>query len=160
MACNKIFVSSSIGTLSISEKDGAIHRIELIEKIQGSSDDCSSPLLRRAAMQIGEYFEGKRRKFDFPIHPEGSPFDMSVWNALLEIPYGTTVNYGEIARRIGKPDASRAVGGAVGRNPLLIVIPCHRVIRSDGSIGGFTAGIESKKILLQTEGSCHFELEL
>ncbi len=148
---------SPIGILTIREKDGAICRIELALNDHDVSEESTSPLLLEARKQIEQYFSGQRKTFDLPLQMNGSPFDRNVWNALLDIPYGKTVGYGEIAHRIGRRNAARAVGGAVGRNPLLIVVPCHRVIRSNGELGGFAAGIDAKKTLQQTEGICHID---
>jgi O-6-methylguanine DNA methyltransferase len=106
---------------------------------------------RDAAAQLGEYFAGRRREFDLELAPYGTAFQLRVWNALREIPYGTVRNYGDVARAIGQPGAARAVGQAVGCNPLPIVIPCHRVIASDGSIGGYSGGLAIKHRLLALE---------
>lgn len=102
--------------------------------------------------QLDEYFAGRRRSFDLDLDPAGTPFQLAVWEALRSIPYGTTTTYGEIAARIGRPGAGRAVGGAVGRNPLSIVVPCHRVVGSDGSLTGFGGGLGRKTALLELEG--------
>jgi methylated-DNA-[protein]-cysteine S-methyltransferase len=104
-----------------------------------------------ARTQIDEYFEGRRQVFELPLHPLGTPFQLEVWHALAGIPYGATVSYGEVARRIGQPQAVRAVGAANGRNPLPIVLPCHRVIGSDGSLTGFGGGLPTKRFLLALE---------
>ena len=109
--------------------------------------------LAEARRQIGEYFAGERRDFDLPLRLSGTDFQVSVLEALQEIPYGETVSYGDIAKRIGRPKAVRAVGAANGRNPLPIVVPCHRVIGSDGSLTGFAGGLEAKKLLLRLEGA-------
>jgi methylated-DNA-[protein]-cysteine S-methyltransferase len=101
--------------------------------------------------QLTEYFAGERSGFDLPLAPEGTSFQRKVWNALCEIPYGETISYGELARRIGQPTAARAVGLANGSNPLPIVVPCHRVIGADGSLTGFGGGIERKRWLLAHE---------
>jgi methylated-DNA-[protein]-cysteine S-methyltransferase len=101
--------------------------------------------------QLSEYFAGRRREFDLALAPEGTGFQHLVWRALTEIPYGETVSYGELARRIGNPRASRAVGLANGANPLPIVVPCHRVIGADGSLTGFGGGLEIKQRLLRLE---------
>ena len=101
--------------------------------------------------QLEEYFEGRRQTFDLPLAPEGTAFQRSVWQALTEIPYGETISYGELARRIGNPQASRAVGLANGANPLPIVVPCHRVIGADGSLTGFGGGLDIKRKLLALE---------
>ncbi len=107
--------------------------------------------LRTARAQIGEYFDGTRREFDLPLQLSGTEFQVSVLEALREIPYGETVSYGEIARRIGRPRAVRAVGAANGRNPLPIVVPCHRVIGSTGDLTGFGGGLDTKEALLRME---------
>jgi methylated-DNA-[protein]-cysteine S-methyltransferase len=106
-----------------------------------------------ARKQLTEYFNGKRADFDFLLAPEGTSFQRKVWNALCDIPYGETISYGELARRIGQPTAARAVGLANGSNPLPIVVPCHRVIGADGSLTGFGGGIERKRWLLAHEKS-------
>ena len=107
--------------------------------------------LAGARKQLTEYFAGERMEFDLPLAPEGTGFQRKVWNALCEIPYGVTISYGELARRIGQPTAARAVGLANGSNPLPIVVPCHRVIGADGSLTGFGGGIERKRWLLTHE---------
>ena len=107
--------------------------------------------LASACQQLGEYFSGKRKSFDLPLQFDGTEFQVSVLKALQDIPYGETVSYGEIARRIGKPKAVRAVGAANGRNPLPIVLPCHRVIGSSGDLTGFGGGLDTKEALLRLE---------
>jgi methylated-DNA-[protein]-cysteine S-methyltransferase len=101
--------------------------------------------------QLAEYFDGRRRQFDLPLAPEGTPFQQSVWRALLDIPYGETISYGELATRIGRRSASRAVGLANGSNPLPIVIPCHRVIGASGKLTGYGGGLAIKDQLLALE---------
>jgi methylated-DNA-[protein]-cysteine S-methyltransferase len=101
--------------------------------------------------QLEEYFAGERRTFDVRLAPEGAPFEREVWRALEEIPYGETVSYGEIARRVGQPGAARAVGTANGRNPIAVIVPCHRVIGADGSLTGYGGGLERKRLLLELE---------
>lgn len=110
-------------------------------------------LLSEAAAQLRSYFAGELRAFELALAPEGTAFQLAVWRALAEIPYGETVSYGEVARRIARPDAVRAVGAANGANPLPIVLPCHRVIGSDGSLTGYGGGLERKKWLLMHERS-------
>jgi methylated-DNA-[protein]-cysteine S-methyltransferase len=105
-----------------------------------------------AARQLDEYFAGRRRDFDLPLRLEGTAFQQRVWHALQEIPYGATWSYGEQAKRIGNPNASRAVGLANGRNPISILVPCHRVIGADGSLTGYGGGVERKHWLLAHEG--------
>lgn len=104
-----------------------------------------------ARRQLGEYFDGKRKDFDLPLRPDGTEFQLAVLDALCEIPYGTTVSYRDIAERIGRPKAVRAVGAANGRNPIPIIIPCHRVIGSSGDLTGFGGGLPTKEALLRLE---------
>jgi methylated-DNA-[protein]-cysteine S-methyltransferase len=101
--------------------------------------------------QLEEYFTGERTSFDVSLAPKGAPFELEVWRALEEIPYGETVSYGEIARRVGQPTAARAVGTANGRNPISVIVPCHRVIGADGSLTGYGGGLERKRLLLELE---------
>lgn len=106
---------------------------------------------REAVRQLNAYFAGTLREFDLPLAPAGTPFQQRVWRALREIPYGETLSYGELARRIARPAAVRAVGAANGRNPLAIVVPCHRVIGRDGRLVGYGGGLPAKKLLLELE---------
>jgi methylated-DNA-[protein]-cysteine S-methyltransferase len=101
--------------------------------------------------QLAEYFAGRRTVFDVPLAISGSPFQRRVWRALQDIPYGETISYGELARRIGVPSASRAVGVANGHNPISVIVPCHRVIGADGSLTGYGGGLERKRVLLELE---------
>ncbi len=103
------------------------------------------------AAQLSEYFGGARRAFDVPLALNGNPFEQRVWAELLTIPYGETASYGEIARRIGSPDAARAVGLANGRNPVAVIVPCHRVIGANGTLTGYGGGLERKRLLLDLE---------
>jgi methylated-DNA-[protein]-cysteine S-methyltransferase len=112
------------------------------------------PVLRQACAQLGDYFAGRRSSFDLPLDLQGgTAFQRSVWDALLAIPSGGTTSYGMLSRRIGQPAAVRAVGAAVGRNPLSIVVPCHRVLGADGSLTGYAGGLERKTALLRLEGA-------
>jgi len=110
-----------------------------------------SAILRAAADQLGEYFAGVRTTFDLPLDPRGTPFQHAVWGVLRVIPFGKTISYGEQARRLGDPRKARAVGAANGRNPIPIIVPCHRVIGADGSLTGFAAGTDAKAWLLGHE---------
>jgi len=114
--------------------------------------------LRDAALQLDEYFAGRRTRFDLPLAPVGTPFQKAVWRALTRIPYGETASYGDIARAIGQPSASRAIGGANHRNPIAIVIPCHRVIGADGSMTGYGGGLDRKRLLLGLESGAALTL--
>jgi methylated-DNA-[protein]-cysteine S-methyltransferase len=116
------------------------------------SADESGGLKPALRQQLREYFSGQRKTFDIPLAPKGTPFQLAVWNALLEVPYGDTVTYAELARRIGRPSAVRAVGAANGANPIPVIIPCHRVIGSNGTLTGYGGGIERKQWLLALEG--------
>lgn len=108
-------------------------------------------VLAVAADQLSEYFAGRRRSFDLPLRPAGTAFQREVWSAMTAIPFGATAGYGELAGRVGRPAASRAVGAACGRNPLPIVVPCHRVVGSDGSLTGYAGGLGIKRALLDLE---------
>jgi methylated-DNA-[protein]-cysteine S-methyltransferase len=123
------------------------------EVAAGGQPAALTPPLPEVRRQLGEYFAGRRRDFDLPLAPRGTDFERRVWEALLAIPFGETRTYAEIARAIGHPDACRAVGRANGRNPIPIVIPCHRVIGSDGSLTGFGGGLDLKRLLLEHEGA-------
>lgn len=113
----------------------------------------SQPFLREAVEQLTAYFKGERRVFDFPLDLRGTPFQVKMWKQLLKIPYGSTVSYGEVARRMGNPRAGRAVGSAAGSNPVPIVVSCHRVIGQDGSLVGFGGGLAIKEKLLGGEAT-------
>ena len=118
-----------------------------------------SGALRDVRTQLEAYFAGKLMEFDLPLAPQGSEFQLGVWDELRRIPYGATISYGQLAQRLGDPAASRAVGAANGRNPLPIVVPCHRVIGADGSLTGFGGGLPTKKFLLEHEQRyCAFAL--
>ncbi len=110
------------------------------------------PLLLQTQTELTEYLAGERRRFELPLAPTGTPFQEKVWNIIAQIPIGVTATYAGIAETIGNPKAVRAVGGAVGRNPICIIVPCHRVLPSGGGLGGYVAGIEFKKRLLSLEG--------
>ena len=116
-------------------------------------DRPDDPLLRRAIEQFKRYFGGSKEGFDLPLDLLGTPFQRDVWQALLRIPLGTTQTYGAIARAVGTPQAVRAVGAAVGKNPLGVIVPCHRVIGSNGALTGYAAGLERKTALLELEGA-------
>jgi methylated-DNA-[protein]-cysteine S-methyltransferase len=115
-----------------------------------SAGDCESPAL---IGQLREYFAGAREVFDLPLAPSGTPFQQTVWKALREIPYGETVSYAELAARLGRPKAARAVGRANATNPIALLVPCHRVVGSDGSLTGFAYGTDLKKKLLEFEAT-------
>jgi methylated-DNA-[protein]-cysteine S-methyltransferase len=121
---------------------------------EGWREHPAHPLLAEAARQLDDYFAGRRDRFELPLDLRwGTPFQQAVWRALLAIPSGSTTSYAELGRRIGRAQAPRAVGAAVGRNPLSIVVPCHRVVGSAGSLTGYAGGLERKRALLQLEGA-------
>lgn len=147
-----LFFPSSFGTLRLRASEKGLcelHILVLGEKASGISE--SSMLLEKARKQLEDYFKGVLHVFDIPLDLGGTPFQQAVWAELRRIPYGETVSYGEIARRIGRPKAVRAVGGANHRNPVAIIVPCHRVIGSDGRLVGYGGGLELKERLLEHE---------
>jgi len=150
MTCQ--FLDTPIGGLRLVSNGTHLVKIEFGK----NRDDCDTgkndPVLALAARQLQEYFDNRRDHFDLPLAPTGTPFQRSVWAALAAIPRGEVRSYRDIAIAIGKPTAVRAVGAANGRNPLPIVVPCHRVIGSDGSLTGFAGGLEMKRRLLELEG--------
>jgi len=153
-----VTVESPVGPLLLQTDGGSLTGLymDVPERpIRGISDwleDANAGPLPEAVRQLGEYFAGKRRVFDLPLHLNGTEFQRRVWRALTEIPYGETWSYGELAKRIGNPKASRAVGLANGRNPVSILVPCHRVIGADGSLTGYGGGVQRKQWLLAHEG--------
>ena len=154
---NYAYLETPIGALLIAGDDAAVHRISFPQRSRAAKPEPDWQESQRgpvgeAMRQLREYFAGKRAAFDLPLAPEGTAFQRSVWRQLQQIPYGETISYGELARRVGNPKASRAVGSANGANPLPIVIPCHRVIAGDGTLGGFGGGLPTKQTLLALEG--------
>jgi len=147
------FFYSPLGRLGIAENGASITNIFLTDKKnpQGHFELGDTPLLQRAVGQLKEYFAGQRKDFDLPLNPAGTPFQQKVWSALSAIPYASTCSYKEVALKIGHPQAFRAVGGANNRNPIMVIIPCHRVIGSNGKLVGYGGGLEVKDWLLQLE---------
>ena len=123
------------------------------QSTDGWGEDADIEPLAKTAQQLNEYFAGTRREFDLPLRLQGTVFQQRVWQELKEIPYGTTWSYGQLAKRLGNPNASRAVGLANGQNPISILVPCHRVIGADGSLTGYGGGLERKQWLLTHEGA-------
>lgn len=142
-----------LGLLTICEEDGAITSISVGQHVKAESTRHESELIRKAYTQFAEYLAGKRKAFDLPLAPRGTDFQKRVWKALCDIPYGETRSYKQIALAIGNPKAVRAVGMANNRNPLLVVVPCHRVIGADGKLVGYAVGIDKKEFLLRLEGN-------
>jgi O-6-methylguanine DNA methyltransferase len=141
--------TTPIGDICITANDVAITGVHFGARDTGGQTE--TELIKQACAQLAEYFEGKRRRFDVPLEPEGTEFQKSVWNALRDIPYGTTRSYGQIAQAIGNANACRAVGLANNKNPIPIFIPCHRVIGADGGLTGYAGGLAVKKRLLELE---------
>lgn len=145
------FYKTTIGYIGIEENGTAITRIFFPNKGQDINCGKETELIQEAGNQLEEYLTGRRRQFDLPLAPKGTEFQKAVWNALLEIPYGETRSYKQIAEQIGNPKAMRAVGLANNRNPIVIMIPCHRVIGTDGRLVGYGGGVELKQKLLLLE---------
>lgn len=150
---NVFYYNTMIGKLGIEENGLAITKVFFVHKDieEKSVEKKETELLKEAIKQLNEYFDGKRKEFDLPLAPKGTEFQKKVWNALKEIPFGETRSYGEIARRIGNEKASRAVGTANNKNPIMIIIPCHRVIGANGKLVGYAGGIDIKEKLLNLE---------
>lgn len=141
-----MIIETPIGTLTaVADAEGRLEKLTFGET--EPAGDC-----RAVAAQLRDYFAGKRHAFDLPLSLRGTEFQRAVWNELLAVPYGETITYAELARLIGRPSAIRAVGAANGANPIPIIIPCHRVIGSDGTLTGYGGGIERKQWLLAHEG--------
>lgn len=147
-----MIVPSPVGPLSLVENGSALtHLCFGLEKAPEGAELGESPLLFEAAGQLDEYFKGRRRAFDLPLAPFGTEFQLRVWAELRRIPYGETCFYAQMAEALGQPGASRAVGQANNRNPLAIIIPCHRVLGRDGHLTGYAGGVEIKEYLLKLE---------
>lgn len=153
------FIDSPVGQLKLVASDkGLVAILWHNDKpgrvpLTGLVEDPGHPVLTRTEQQLREYFAGTRKAFDLPLDMRGTPFQKNVWEALLAIPFGQTRSYGELAKQLGSPSASRAVGAANGRNPISIVVPCHRVIGASGKLTGFAGGLETKAHLLSLESA-------
>lgn len=148
-------IDSPIGAITLIADEDALVEVRFPNAPSVSEDEVQPaddhPVLQLAVTQLDEYFEGRRTEFDVPLHPRGTAFQLAAWEALRTIPYGKTVSYGEQAKRLGDAGKARAVGAANGRNPIPIIVPCHRVVGSNGHLTGFGGGIESKSWLLEHE---------
>lgn len=148
---NRGYYNSPIGVLEIVESDGFIVEINFVQEAN-CLEDSSSEEIKKCKKELEEYFEGKRTDFTVKINfAKGTDFQKSVWNALKKIPYGKTVSYKDIAEEIGNPKGFRAVGGANNKNPIAIIVPCHRVIGKNGSLTGYADGLSKKEYLLDIE---------
>lgn len=145
------YFSSPIGVLGIASDGQKITSILFLDDFNQKVSSTEIGVVNDCIVQLEEYFEGKRKEFDLPLNPAGSEFQLRVWDKVLEIPYGETTTYGLISKLLGDPKLSRAVGLANGANPIPIIIPCHRVIGSDGSLTGYAGGLDRKKWLLKHE---------
>ena len=148
-------MESPIGTLLIETSKEALLSISFADKgLMVAIEPAPHPILDEVIVQLKEYFAGQRSRFDIPLKCKGSDFEKKVWQATCEIPYGKTRSYGELAESINNKKAYRAVGGALNKNPIPFIIPCHRILKSDGSLGGYAFGESLKSRLLELEGCC------
>ena len=155
-------LNTSLGTFLLAASDQGLCRLHLPGEADwsgwfdrhfgGRASSGWNPALRRAASQLGQFLAGERREFDLELDLRGTPFQIEVWTRLRSIPFGETRSYGEVAAGIGRTGSSRAVGAATGRNPLPVVVPCHRVIGSNGRLVGYAGGLDLKRRLLELEG--------
>jgi methylated-DNA-[protein]-cysteine S-methyltransferase len=151
------YVNSPVGKLKVIASEQGLVAIlwendnPLRVRLERATEDADQPILRQTEQQLEEYFSGSRKSFSIPLDIRGTSFQKDVWQQLLAIPFGQTRSYGELAKELGRPLASRAVGAANGRNPLSIVVPCHRVIGSSGKLTGFAGGLDTKARLLELE---------
>jgi methylated-DNA-[protein]-cysteine S-methyltransferase len=154
-AGSSVEIDSPVGSLLLAADGAGLRRIMFMHGRRTARREASwradRKLLEEAIRQLRAYFSGELERFNLPLAPEGTPFQLEVWRRLSDIPYGETISYGELARRIGRPKASRAVGLANGTNPIPIVIPCHRVIGSNGQLTGYGGGLPIKERLLALE---------
>lgn len=152
---------SPLGVITLGIRAGALALLDLpgearpsvgAEELRTEPPAEDAELLERVGQQLADYFAGRRQHFDLPLAPVGTPFQREVWAELARVPYGQTLSYLQLAQRLGKPAAVRAVAQALGRNPIAIILPCHRIVSAGGGLGGFSAGLETKRRLLQLEG--------
>ena len=150
--------TTPLGAFTLAEAGGAIVRVWLPGETPRQRQDASTPLLEQAFQELEEYLTGIRRLFTVPLAPSGTPFQRAVWRAIDAIPYARTATYAELAARIGRPTAARAVAAACGRNPVAVFTPCHRVVAADG-LGGFRGGLALKQALLALERKAQDKIE-
>lgn len=153
---NLWYINSLPGPICLEEEGGALTGLRFAPDGAPELEAlprrvCETPLLAQAEEELNEYFAGLRRTFTLPLAPKGTPFQQAVWARLLQIPYGETRTYGQLAAALGRPGASRAVGGACRCNPIGILIPCHRVVGAQGGLTGYAGGLEAKRYLLELE---------
>jgi methylated-DNA-[protein]-cysteine S-methyltransferase len=157
---NTKYCQTPVGMIGISEYQNSITKLFFCRShIFRRSDSQETPVLKEAARQLAEYFSGRRKVFSLPLSPEGTEYQKNIWAVLRDIPYGETRTYKQVAQAAGRPGSCRAVGTACHRNPIAILIPCHRVIGSNGGLVGYAVGLEIKKALLDLE-KCNHNLEV
>jgi methylated-DNA-[protein]-cysteine S-methyltransferase len=158
--------ASPLGPVIVIAEDEGITHVDFVgakyeRKVEADwIEDPKAPALAECRRQLDEYFAGKRESFDLPLAPRGTAFQQRVWKEIARVPYGKTITYGELASRAGTPGHARAAGAATGRNPIGVVVPCHRIMGSDGSLTGYAGGLERKRSLLEREGSLQRSLAL
>lgn len=161
MARRHATLPTDLGDLLVVADDGGLAGVYFpghwhppaLDSLGAAVDAADDPLISRLGAELDEYLAGRRIRFDLPLAPTGDEFQQAVWRMLREIPYGETVTYGELAMRLGDRNLARRVGGAVGRNPISILVPCHRVVGADGSLTGYAGGLDRKRRLLELEGA-------
>ena len=153
-------INSPVGLLTLVAKDDALLKLTWGDNTALLPADCQlsagrnvNAIIKLSELQLSEYFKKKRSTFDIPLAPQGTPFQLKVWQQLRNIPHGSYITYGEQAARLGSPNAARAVGAANGKNPISIIVPCHRVIGASGHLTGFAGGLKTKQLLLELEGA-------
>lgn len=158
MAAVVVVMDTPVGTLAVRGDGEAVTSVSFVQDRGSarawkmSARNAGPAPVAEAVRQLEEYFSGRRRRFDLPLRMAGTPFQRAVWAFLLTIPYGRTYTYKEVAEALGRPGAARAVGSAVGSNPISIVVPCHRIVASGGKLGGYGGGLDAKRFLLDLEG--------
>lgn len=151
---DEYLLESPLGYLQLRTTEAALVELSFLEqKTDQHSTKPSSGIIKKAVEQLNEYFDGNRTVFDLPLAPQGTEFQLQVWDLLKDIPYGTTTTYSKLSQKLGNPKAIRAIGKANGQNPIPIIIPCHRVIGANDDLIGYSGGIENKRRLLQHEGA-------
>jgi methylated-DNA-[protein]-cysteine S-methyltransferase len=149
---------SPLGTVMAVADEGQLTRIDFIDakymRAAGRDwiEDAEVPAIKACRKQLGEYFAGKREAFDLPLAAEGTDFQKAVWREIARVPFGETITYGELAKRAGAEGSARAAGAATGRNPIAVIVPCHRIVGADGSLTGYAGGLPRKTKLLEIEG--------
>jgi len=152
-------LTTPLGTMIATAEDGHLLGVDFEDAKYAPSVDASwredreAQPLHACATQIADYFAGKRQHFDLPLAPRGTPFQLRVWREIAKVPHGETISYAELAARAGAPGSARAAGAATGRNPLAIVVPCHRIVASNGALTGYAGGLARKRSLLAHEGT-------